>query len=82
MVVPENDKLVVDAQVEPQDIENVTVGQKANVHFSAFADRNLRETTGEVLTVTPDLVEDAATPAEILPHQAAVARPVTRTAAR
>lgn len=58
LVVPENDKLVIDAQVEPQDIEHVSVGQKANIHFSAFADRNLRDSVGEVMTVSPDLVED------------------------
>ncbi|WP_342358619.1 HlyD family type I secretion periplasmic adaptor subunit [Terrarubrum flagellatum] len=61
LIVPENDKLVVDAMIEPQDIEHVHLGQKAEIHFSAFANRNLKDSTGEVMTISPDLVEDQAT---------------------
>ena len=35
LIVPENDTLVVDAQVEPQEIEHLQIGQKAVVRFSA-----------------------------------------------
>lgn len=61
LIIPENDKLIVDAQVEPQDIEHLHLGQKATVHFSAFSDRNLKETIGEVVIVSPDLIEDQTT---------------------
>ncbi len=61
LIVPENDKLVIDAQVEPQEIEHLRVGQKAVVHFSAFSDKNLKDTTGEITVISPDLVEDQAT---------------------
>lgn len=61
LIVPENDKLVVDAVIEPQEIEHVRLGQKAEVRFSAFADRNLKDSIGEVTIISPDLIEDQAT---------------------
>lgn len=61
LIVPENDKLVVDAMVEPQEIEHVRLGQKAEVRFMAFSDRSLKDTIGEVIVISPDLIEDQAT---------------------
>ena len=43
LIVPEDDQLVVDAQVEPQEIEDLRIGQKAVVRFSAFSDPNLKD---------------------------------------
>ena len=34
LIVPEDDRLVVDAQVEPQEIEDLQIGQKAVVRFT------------------------------------------------
>jgi HlyD family secretion protein len=61
LIVPENDKLVVDAQVEPQEIEHLRIGQKAVVSFTAFSDRNLKDAAGEVTVISPDLVEEQQT---------------------
>jgi HlyD family secretion protein len=36
LVVPEADKLVVEARVSPIDIDQIQVGQKAALMFSAF----------------------------------------------
>lgn len=61
MIVPDNDKLIIETQVEPQDIEHVLIGQMAHVRFSAFSDRNMKDSVGEVVVVSPDLVEDQTT---------------------
>ena len=61
LVVPDDDKLVVDAQIEPQDIEELQVGQKAIVRFTAFSDPNLKDATGEITMISPDLVADQKT---------------------
>ncbi|MGL4324063.1 MAG: HlyD family type I secretion periplasmic adaptor subunit [Beijerinckiaceae bacterium] len=61
LIVPEKDKLIIEAQVEPQDIEHVLIGQKAVVRFVAFSDRNMKDSSGEVVVISPDLVEDQAT---------------------
>ncbi len=61
LIVPEKDKLIIEAQVEPQDIEHVLIGQQAVVRFVAFSDRNMKDSSGEVVVISPDLVEDQAT---------------------
>jgi HlyD family secretion protein len=61
LVVPDDDSLVVDAQIDPQEIEELRVGQKAVVRFTAFSDPNLGDTTGESTMISPDLVVDQKT---------------------
>ena len=61
LIVPEDDRLVVDAQVEPRDIDELQVGQHAVVRFSALSDPNIKDATGEVTMISPDLVADQKT---------------------
>lgn len=55
LVVPQNDALVVEAKVAPQDIDHVHAGQKARVRFTAFDQRTTPELVGEVRRVGADL---------------------------
>ena len=61
LIVPEEDSLVVDAQIEPQEIEELQIGQKAVVRFSAFSDPNLKDAVGEITMISPDLDTDQQT---------------------
>lgn len=61
LVVPQEDRLIVDAIVEPNDINEVRVGQIAVVKFTAFSEKNLKDFPGEVINVAPDLIEEPAT---------------------
>jgi HlyD family secretion protein len=61
LIVPENDTLIVDAQIEPQEIEELRMGQKAVVRFSAFSDPNLKDAIGEITMISPDLIADQKT---------------------
>ena len=54
MIVPEADELVLQAQVLPQNIEQVTEGQMAHVRFPAFNSRTTPELTAEVFSVSAD----------------------------
>src|SRR3712207_8699543 len=38
-LVPANDRLIVEGQVLPTDIEQVSVGQRANLRLTAYRDR-------------------------------------------
>jgi len=63
LIVPDLDELVIEAHVTPQDIDQVMVGQKAQVRFPAFNQRTTPELTGEVIQVSADLTRaDAQTP--------------------
>jgi HlyD family secretion protein len=54
LLVPRGDDLVLQAQVSPQDIEQVHVGQNAIVRFSALHDRFTPEIDAEVVNVAAD----------------------------
>jgi HlyD family type I secretion membrane fusion protein len=60
-VIPENDQLIVEARVSPQDIDVVHAGLKAQVRLTAFKSRYMRPAQGEVLTVSADRFDDQRT---------------------
>ncbi|WP_373502986.1 HlyD family type I secretion periplasmic adaptor subunit [Aestuariivirga sp.] len=55
MIVPEADDLVLQAQVMPQNIEQITMGQKAQIRFPAFNSRTTPEVQAEVFSVSADV---------------------------
>ena len=59
-IVPEDDSLVVEARVPAHDIDQVHVGQKAVLHFSALQ-RMTPELDGEVANVAADATQDERT---------------------
>ena len=48
LIVPEADQLAVEVKIQPQDIDNVRLGQAAVLRFSAFNQRTTPEIDGEV----------------------------------
>jgi HlyD family secretion protein len=61
LIVPEQDALVVEAKIAPQDIDNVRVGQPAFIRFSAFNQRITPEFDGQVTHVSADLTTEQQT---------------------
>jgi len=58
-IVPLNDQLIVEAQVQPNDIDDLTVGQSADVNFTGFKQRSAPVLVGEVIYRSADrLVND------------------------
>ena len=60
-IVPSTERLMVEAQVQPTDINNVYVGQPARLRFSAFNQRTTPEIVGEVERVSPDAFPNSDT---------------------
>jgi HlyD family secretion protein len=58
LVVPAADKLIVEAKVQPQDIDQLRVGQAAVLRFSAFNSRTTPELNGELSVVSADVTQD------------------------
>lgn len=61
LIVPEADQLLVEVRVQPQDIDNVRLGQPAMLRFSAFNLRTTPEVEGEVVRVSADVTQDPKT---------------------
>lgn len=60
LIVPEGDDLVLQAQVSPNDIAQVTKGQKARVRFPSFNSRTTPEIFGEVEQIAADISRNDA----------------------
>jgi HlyD family secretion protein len=61
LVVPAADKLIVEAKVQPQDIDQVRIGQKAVMRFVNFNSRTTPEINGQVSLVSADVTLDQRT---------------------
>jgi HlyD family secretion protein len=61
LIVPETDTLLVEAKVEPRDIEQVQIGQPVVLRFSAFNMRTTPEIDGTVVRVGADTSTDQRT---------------------
>ncbi len=59
-IVPQNEKLVVEAQLSPQDIDQVRIGQLAEVRFPSFKQRDLPRVDGRLVSVSADRLVDEA----------------------
>lgn len=57
-LVPDQDQLVIEAQVRPQDIDGVVVGAPARVLLTAYNRRRMPSLGGQVETVSPDRIVD------------------------
>jgi HlyD family secretion protein len=60
-VVPDSDDLMVEARLQPNDIDQVKVGQKALIRFSAFNQRTTPQIVGLVSYVSADITHDQQT---------------------
>lgn len=61
LIVPETDNLMVEAKVNPHEIDQVQVGQTAVLRFSAFNLRTTPEINGTVTRVSADTTTDQRT---------------------
>lgn len=61
LIVPETDKLVAEARITPQEIDQLRMGAKAALRFSAFDQRTTPEIIGTVIEVSADTTTDQRT---------------------
>lgn len=57
-IVPNDDRLMIDVRVQPEDIDKVRVGQMVQLRFTAFNVQTTPEVAGQVTLVSPDLTRD------------------------
>ncbi|SUA99216.1 Type I secretion system membrane fusion protein PrsE [Pannonibacter phragmitetus] len=61
LIVPQEDLLVIEAQVQPKDISQITAGQTARIKFPSFDQRTTPDLTASVQTISADLQRDDVT---------------------
>ncbi len=57
-VTPKDDKLIIEAKVDPNNIDAVKPGLVAKIKFSAFKSRTSPNFKGEVVKISPDTVQE------------------------
>lgn len=60
-IVPVRDRFVVELQVMPVDIEQVTVGQRVNTRLTSYRVRTVPMISGRVIHVAADIMTNAST---------------------
>jgi HlyD family secretion protein len=58
LIVPQDDRLLVEAKISPSDIDQVRKGMQARLRFSAFSQQTTPQIAGEVVNLSPDLSRD------------------------
>lgn len=61
LIVPENDALTVEVRIAPQDIDQLRLGQRVSLRFSAFNQRTTPEITGTLSRISADISQDQKT---------------------
>lgn len=61
LIVPQADNLSVEARVNPQDIDQLQIGQKTLLRLSAFNQRTTPELNGAISRISPDTTTDQRT---------------------
>jgi HlyD family secretion protein len=61
LIVPKADDLSIEVRVEPQDIDQLTIGQEAVLRLSAFSQRTTPEIKGRISRIAADLTQDQKT---------------------
>ncbi len=60
LIVPQQGALEIEAQIQPQDIDQIKVGQNVVIRFSAFDQKSTPEIDGEVIHVSADKTQRSA----------------------
>jgi len=60
-IIPKRDKLIIKAQIQPQDIDQVVLGQSTNVIFSSLNQKTAPELAGVVSYISADILTDQIT---------------------
>lgn len=60
-IVPEDDELIVEAQVSPMDIDRIELGMEATIRFSAFRSSTTHVIQGRVIGISADRLIDNQT---------------------
>jgi HlyD family secretion protein len=61
MIVPNNDQLVLEGKVAPQNRDLLHVGQEATIRVQAFNQRTTPELAGELTQISADVIRDQQT---------------------
>ncbi len=60
-IVPQNEELIIEAKVKPQDIDNVAIGMKTKISLTAYKDKKVPKLNGVLSNISADILTDEQT---------------------
>ncbi|MCI0429946.1 MAG: HlyD family type I secretion periplasmic adaptor subunit [Rhodospirillales bacterium] len=60
-IVPEREAMLIEAQIDPRDVDMVAAGQKVELRFGAFHQRDLPPIEGRLVSVSADRLTEPTT---------------------
>ena len=60
-IVPQNDKLIIEAKVRPQDIDSIHNEMQARIALTAYKDKKVPKLQGKVINISADILSDEKT---------------------
>jgi HlyD family secretion protein len=79
-VVPTDDRLIAEVKLQPKDISNVRVGQRAELHFTSIGGASAPQFAGTVSFVAPDVVVEERTGASYFVVRVEIGEPLNDAA--
>jgi len=58
LLAPDQRDLTIEAKIATRDIDQLTLGQKVDIRFSAFDQKTTPEVQGDVVSISPDVVTE------------------------
>ncbi|MES2677693.1 MAG: HlyD family type I secretion periplasmic adaptor subunit [Pseudomonadota bacterium] len=60
-IVPQNEELIVEAKIKPQDIDNIAVGLQAKVSLTAYKGKKVPKINGQIINISADIITNEQT---------------------
>ncbi|MBB3591261.1 membrane fusion protein [Rhizobium sp. BK529] len=67
LLAPDQRDLTIEAKIATRDIDQLTIGRKVDIRFSAFDQKTTPEVQGDVVSISPDVVTDQRSGADYYP---------------
>jgi len=60
-IVPQDEEMIIEAKIKPQDIDNVAIGMKSKIQLTAYKGKKVPKINGKVINVSADIVTNEQT---------------------
>lgn len=60
-IVPQDEEMIIEAKIKPQDIDNVAIGMKSKIQLTAYKGKKVPKINGKVINVSADILTNEQT---------------------
>jgi hypothetical protein len=57
-IVPQDEELIIEAKINPNDIDNISINSHCKIQFNAFKGKKFPKITGKIIDISADILFD------------------------